>query len=397
MVNPSSNSISARTLPPRRVWFDEFLLCDVEEEREIVQIGAGNAHSGYLTVDGEVWVCGDSRACGYAQAIAFNPTAHELRLGPHTLWEWTHWNSMCVVHGQRDCSCFECKRHNDALLPDVAVDSTVMTEVYLFEPFDSLAVGYDFTAAKFAKGNRIVSTNAWNDKHLQIAASKNLRLRPMLLGTHYAFVCQWAGATDRHMQCLTLLADHNSSKLCLSWLNMESSLSVNNILSNIYIDYGGHVCQRVPGVHVSDWDLDEALCVCDSSACTGACMHVWLPSRPLLAAHHGPFGHVQELFFGSSSSPSPPRTAFSRSCSHKQQHRCSLRPGVGPRTMNRVPGQENCCGSVKTRQKSLHTHQSACELSFGSLRASVLFIGTPPVNPRTGTLCIHYIQHLRRY
>jgi hypothetical protein len=145
---------------------------------------------------------------------------------------------MCAVKGQRDCSCCECKRHNDALFLDVAVDDPVdMTEVYVFEPFDSLAVGYDFTAAKFAKGNRIISTNAWKDKHLQIAASKNLRLRPMILGTDYAFLCQWASATDRHMQCLTLLADNNSSKLCLSWLNMESPLSVNNILSNVYIDY----------------------------------------------------------------------------------------------------------------------------------------------------------------
>jgi hypothetical protein len=221
----------------RRIFFPDFERCDFEmdDADNIWQVGAGNAHSAILTAGGDVWVCGEARACG--RQSASNPTA---RLD---IYSFAHLNKFNYVERYRQCSCLKCTRYNTTRLAEMVANNDTasrVTEMYGFAACDSLAVGRDFTAVKFVGTNQIFSTDAWNPTLKSIAMRDKLKLGVMLLATKCEFVCSYDTPGDNQesqQHCISIFANAHSKTLYASVVNVNNSNSVRmyNLLDKIKI------------------------------------------------------------------------------------------------------------------------------------------------------------------
>ena len=219
----------------RKIFFSEFVPCDFtpDDDDQIVFVGAGNAHSAFLTKSGDVWVCGEARACGFQHAS--HPTPQ------YNIDSFVHMNKLAYVESYRTCSCWKCTRYNNQLLAEMVADNDTafkVQECYGVTPVDSLAVGRNFTAVKFADTNQIFSTNAWNDNLKTIAIRDSLRLRFMLLGTKSEFACSYdtpgdTQETQRH--CISIFANAHSNALYASVVDVSSSMRMYNLLDKVKI------------------------------------------------------------------------------------------------------------------------------------------------------------------
>lgn len=244
----------------RKIFFSEFELCDFGPgaDDKIVEVGAGNAHSAVLTQRGEVWVCGEARACG------FQPAAHPTM--QQSVFSFVHLNVTCYVEGHRLCSCVQCTRYNNTLTANAMQNNGTQLEVreqYGLLSCDSLAVGFNFTAVKVAGTNQIFSTNAWGPQLKTIAMRKKLRLRLMLWPTTHALTCSHDAsyvrtATQQH--CVSVLANAHSHMLYASVVTVNSTVRMYNLLQNIKIinlqpESSTHMQVRVNEFHSSWVDM----------------------------------------------------------------------------------------------------------------------------------------------
>ena len=193
------------------VYGDQYYLPQAKPKRRIIKIGAGTAHTAFLTsaiegeMGGQIFATGHMEVCGVA-----DNNQHCFSFKPWTMgWIIGQEEDDQKPRNQPTCSCSYCA----AVVQQMLTQDLVLDEWAIGQfQFDGLAVNSNSitaTCVDMGTSSRIISTEKQTNKPVlnlilstsisettSIAQDRNAMIRPMIFSSNYSLCCAMPGASE---------------------------------------------------------------------------------------------------------------------------------------------------------------------------------------------------------